>query len=71
MKDAASDDGRYTQWMNPGEKVRAGKRGEILSCYGDVTGIQWCEKEIERIEAKGGKAVIITNESGMIAVSRT
>ena len=66
-----------TEWGNPDGSVTAivrgkgGKKHKILSQYGEVTYREWCEREMERINAKGLIQVhIVTNPRFEIALSR-
>lgn len=40
------------------------------SQYGRITYHQWCNKEIERMTAKGA-SVILLEQDGMVAIGRT
>ena len=41
----------------------------LQSQYGDVTFWEWCDREVVRMRANGGQAVVVKMK-GMIAVAR-
>lgn len=48
-----------TVWGNPNEKLK--------SQYGNVTYLEWCTKEVERMRA-GGKIAKVVERKGLVAV---
>ena len=66
-----SDESRLTVWGNPNETVKAMIGNKVVhSGYGVVTYKEWCSLEVERMKKNGVIARIITNESGLICISK-
>lgn len=51
-----------TVWLKPDEPTD--------TIDGRITNLQWCEKELKRIQKKGKNAVLVERESGDIALLR-
>jgi hypothetical protein len=62
MSEKGKKDRILTQFTEPHAIIDSG--------HGKVTYQVWCEKELERINVLHSDAHIVTNEDGMIAISR-
>jgi len=49
--------------------TRGEPKSMLQSQYGNVTYREWCEKEVVRMRANGGQAIVVEMD-GMVAVAR-
>jgi hypothetical protein len=58
------DPERMTEWISPNEIIASG--------YGNISGKEWVDKEVDRINKKNGKASVkvVTTSKGHLAISR-